>query len=107
MSAIWTELCSTADVLPGESHVAWFGDVALLVVNYDGIFYALEDKCSHEDFELSAGAFDPAKGEIECVLHGARFDVVSGEALCAPAYEPVRKYPLKVEDGIVWVRAPD
>lgn len=103
----WTVLCSTAEVLPGESNVAWFGDVPLLVVNLDGQFHALEDRCSHEDFELSAGPYDPATGQIECVLHGARFDVRSGEALCAPAYEPVRKYPLRVEDGIVYVREPD
>lgn len=107
MSDDWTALCATVDVLPGESQVAWFGDVPILVVNYDGQFYALEDKCSHEDFELSAGAFDPDKGEIECVLHGARFDVRSGDALCAPAYDPVRKYPLKIEGGMVYVREPN
>ena len=28
----------------------------------------------------------------------------SGEALCAPAYEPVRKFPVKVEDGVVYTR---
>ena len=107
MNDEWAALCSTAEVLPGESHVAWFGDVALVVVNYDGAFYALEDKCSHEDFELSAGDFNPESGEIECVLHGARFDVRSGDALCAPAYEPVRKYPTRVQDGMVYVREPD
>jgi len=106
VSQDWTVLCTTAEVLPGESHVAWFGDVALVVVNHDGQFYALEDRCTHEDFELSAGPYDPATGQIECVLHGARFDVRSGEALCPPAYEPVRSYPLKVEDGLVYVREP-
>ncbi|MEJ5207136.1 non-heme iron oxygenase ferredoxin subunit [Denitratimonas sp. CY0512] len=106
MSQDWTVLCATAEVLPGETHVAWFGDVALVVVNHDGQFYALEDRCTHEDFELSAGPFDPATGQIECVLHGARFNVRSGEALCPPAYEPVRSYPLKVEDGLVYVREP-
>jgi len=106
VSQDWTVLCATAEVLPGETHVAWFGDVALVVVNHDGQFYALEDRCTHEDFELSAGPFDPATGQIECVLHGARFNVRSGEALCPPAYEPVRSYPLKVEDGLVYVREP-
>ncbi|MCX7557357.1 non-heme iron oxygenase ferredoxin subunit [Xanthomonadaceae bacterium JHOS43] len=103
----WTVLCATAEVLPGETHVAWFDDVALVVINFDGMFYALEDRCTHDEFELSAGPFDPGTGQIECVLHGARFDVRSGEAMCAPAYEPVRKYPLKVEDGVIYVRDPD
>ena len=28
----------------------------------------------------------------------------TGQALCAPAYEPVAKFPVKVEDGIVYTR---
>jgi len=98
----WVRVCTTAELLPGESTVAWDGDTPILVVNLEGEFYALEDRCSHEDFELSAGNIDG--GQIECTLHGARFDLRSGEALCAPAYAPVRKFPVKVEDGVVYTR---
>ena len=100
----WVFVCATSQLLPGEQTVAWDGDTAILVVNYDGDYYALEDKCSHEDFELSAGNFDGEEATIECVLHGARFDVRDGRALCAPAYEPVVKFPVKVEAGGVWTR---
>ena len=100
----WVRVCATSELLPGETRVAWDGDTPILVCNYDGAFYALEDRCSHEDFELSAGAFDPATGTIECVLHGARFDVCDGRALSAPAYTPVAKFPVKVEDGSIWTR---
>ena len=106
MSAVWTFVCTTAELLPGEMKVA-FDDitgVAIAVFNLDGDLYALEDRCSHEEFELSAGPFDPATGEIECVLHGARFDVRDGRALCAPAYTPAPKFPVKCEDGGIWVR---
>ena len=98
----WVRVCATSELLPGESTVAWDGDTPILVVNLDGAFYALEDRCSHEDFELSAGAIEPADGTIEGTLHGARFDLRDGRALCAPAYEPVAKFPVKVEDGAVW-----
>jgi 3-phenylpropionate/trans-cinnamate dioxygenase ferredoxin subunit len=97
-------VCSLGQLLPGERAVAWAGDTAIAVFNLDGELYALEDRCSHEDFELSAGHFDAGEGSIECVLHGARFDVRDGRALCAPAYEPVAKFPVKVEDGGVWTR---
>ncbi len=100
----WVFVCATSQLLPGETTVAWDGDTPILVINHDGDFYALEDRCSHEDFELSAGAFDPATGSIECVLHGARFDVHDGRALCAPAYEPVAKFPVKVDDTGIWTR---
>ena len=98
----WVRVCATSELLPGEMRVAWDGDTPILVANLDGSYYALEDKCTHEDFELSAGTL--ADGQVECVLHGARFDLRSGEALCPPAYAPVPKFPVKVEDGAVWTR---
>ncbi|HST46046.1 MAG TPA: Rieske 2Fe-2S domain-containing protein, partial [Luteimonas sp.] len=85
----WIRVCATSELLPGETAVAWDGDTAILVLNLDGSLYALEDRCTHEDFELSAGAFDVVEGSIECVLHGARFDVRDGQPLCPPAYTPV------------------
>jgi 3-phenylpropionate/trans-cinnamate dioxygenase ferredoxin subunit len=47
---------------------------------------------------------DAAAATIECVLHGAKFDLRDGRALCAPAYEPVAKFPARVENGGVWTR---
>ncbi len=106
MSETWTYVCTTAELLPGEMKTA-FDEVTgagIVVFNLDGDLYALEDRCSHEDFELSSGQVDPAEGSVECVLHGARFDVRDGRALCAPAYEPVARFPVEVRDGGVWAR---
>ena len=106
MSEAWTYVCTSAELLPGEMKVAFdeVTAVPIAVFNFDGTLYALEDRCTHEDFELSAGHFDAGTGSIECVLHGARFDVRDGRALCAPTYEPVAKFPVKLEDGLVFVR---
>jgi len=106
MSQNWTFVCASGELLPGEMRSV-FDEVTgapILVFNLEGDLYALEDKCSHEDFELSSGVFEPAEGSIECVLHGARFDVRDGRALCAPAYSPVPKFPVKQEHGGVWTR---
>ncbi len=100
----WIRVCAQSEMAPGEMQVVFDGDTAILVCNYDGEYYALEDRCTHEDFELSAGEFDGRMGTIECVLHSAKFDVRNGVALCAPAYEPVRKFPVKCEEGAVWTR---
>lgn len=98
----WVRVCATNELLPGESKVAWDGDTPILVVNLGGELHAIEDRCTHEDFELSAGAIIGT--EIECVLHGARFDLRSGQARCAPAYLPVAKFPVKIDDHQVWTR---
>jgi 3-phenylpropionate/trans-cinnamate dioxygenase ferredoxin subunit len=100
----WTFVCATEQLLPGEKAVVWADDTPILVVNLDGDLYALEDRCSHEEFDLSSGEVDVAEGSISCVLHGARFDIREGTALCAPAYEPVAKLPVKIEHGGIWVR---
>ena len=102
--ADWVFVCTTTQLLPGEMTTAWDGDTAIAVFNHDGTVYALEDRCSHEDFELSAGNYDGEEATIECVLHGAKFDVRDGRPLCAPAYEPVPKFPVKVDDVGVWTR---
>lgn len=98
----WQAVCPLTELLPGEHTVCFDADTAILVCNIDGTIYALEDQCSHQDFELSPGKLEGA--EIECVLHGARFDVRTGQALCAPAYTPVAKFPVHIEDGIIYTR---
>ena len=100
----WVRVCAASELLPGESTVAWDGDTPIVVVNYDGAYYAMEDRCSHEDFELSAGSFDGTTGTIECVLHGSKFDVCDGQALNPPAYAPVVKFPVKLEGDAIWTR---
>lgn len=100
----WEFVCTEAELLPGEKKSVWHGDTQILVVNLDGDYFAVEDKCTHEDFELSAGPVDAEAGSIECVFHGAKFDLRSGEALCAPAYSPVAKFPVKLLDGAIWTR---
>lgn len=98
----WQAVCPMTELLPGEHTVCFDGDTAILVCNIDGEIYALEDKCTHQDFELSPGKLDGA--EIECVLHGARFDVRTGQALCAPAYAPVPKFPVRIDNGMIYTR---
>lgn len=100
----WTRACTSAELLPGESKVVWIDETAVLLCNLDGEVYALEDRCSHEDFELSAGTFDASGATVECVLHGAKFDVRTGHPLCPPAYVPVERFETRIEDGAVWVK---
>jgi 3-phenylpropionate/trans-cinnamate dioxygenase ferredoxin subunit len=77
------------------------GLVSVGVYNLDGVYYAIEDRCSHDDGPLCEGEFDPETGVVVCPRHGANFDIRSGEALTLPAFEPVSIYPVRVVDGMV------
>ena len=50
--------------------------------------FAINDVCSHSDASLSEG--DISDFKIECWLHGAEFDLRTGEALTPPAVAPVK-----------------
>lgn len=98
----WIKVCATAELLPGEYQNVYDGDTPIAVFNIDGELYAIEDVCTHDGGELTGGIIEGH--EIECPRHGARFDIRTGAVLCPPAYEPTAKFPVKVEDGVVYTR---
>ena len=89
---------------PGEVKIVHAGELSLGVYNLGGEFYAIEDRCSHDDGPLAEGDFDVEEGYAVCPRHGAHIDIRSGRPLTLPAVEPVETFPVRVEDGIVKVR---
>jgi 3-phenylpropionate/trans-cinnamate dioxygenase ferredoxin subunit len=63
--------------------------------------FAIGDVCSHSDASLAEGEI--ADFKIECWLHGAEFDLRTGEALTPPAVAPVKKYSVTVDGDSVTV----
>ena len=87
------------------------GGIKQVVVHGDlvGIYrvgndvYAINDVCTHEEAYLSEGEFEPEELEVECPLHGSRFNIVTGEVRILPATRPVDTYDVKVEGDLVLV----
>ena len=63
--------------------------------------YAVIDECSHAAIPLSEGEVEG--NEIECWLHGSRFDLRTGKPVNLPATEPVQTYPTTIEGDTVLV----
>jgi 3-phenylpropionate/trans-cinnamate dioxygenase ferredoxin subunit len=97
----WLDVGPVEDLPPGSWRRVDLADEAIVVFNVDGTYYAIEDVCTHDGGELSGGEFEGT--EVICPRHGSRFSVITGEALTPPAYEPVAKFPVRVEQGIVQV----
>jgi len=54
----------------------------------------LIDVKGHEEASLAEGEI--SGHEVTCLLHGAKFDVRTGEVLGPPAYDDVGSYPVRV-----------
>jgi 3-phenylpropionate/trans-cinnamate dioxygenase ferredoxin subunit len=95
-------IATTGEVAPGELKQFELDGRPVGLCNIDGEFYAFEDICTHQFAHLSDGEFDGEK-EVKCPLHGARFDVRSGEAKSLPAVKSLPTHEIKVEDGEIYV----
>jgi 3-phenylpropionate/trans-cinnamate dioxygenase ferredoxin component len=98
------EVCPVEELPPGEVKIVHAGELSVGVYNLGGEFYALEDRCSHDNGPLCEGDFDLEEGVAVCPRHGANIDIRSGRALTLPAVEAVRTFPVRVVDGMVKVQ---
>ena len=99
---------ATADELaPGEGMAVTVdrgdgdGRLGIAVFNVDGEFHAIKNRCTHVGGSLGNGRL--AGTTVTCPLHGAKFDVTTGDVLQPPADEAVRTYDVQVAWGEVRV----
>lgn len=63
--------------------------------------FAIGDTCTHSEASLSDG--EVSDNKIECWLHGAEFDLRTGEVLSLPATIGVKTYPVLVNDDSITI----
>ena len=69
---------------------------AVCVTRVGDEVFAIADTCTHSEASLSEGEVTGTK--IECWLHGAEFDLRTGQALTPPATEALKTFNVK-RDG--------
>lgn len=75
--------------------------VAVCVTRVGDEIFAVEDTCTHSEASLSEGEVSGTK--IECWLHGAEFDLRTGEALTPPATSALKTFKVEVNGNQVVV----
>ena len=90
---------------PGSMKLVVVGPAEYVgVYNCGGSFYAIEDRCSHDDGPLCEGEWDEETCRVICPRHGSAFDLATGNPLSLPAFEPVATYPVTIgDDGVIRV----
>jgi 3-phenylpropionate/trans-cinnamate dioxygenase ferredoxin component len=104
MSSEWVDVGGADEVADSGSLSADVDGLALLVVRCGSDLYAIEDRCTHDGEALEGAEVESC--QIVCPRHGARFCVRTGEALTPPAYEPLRTFKVRVENGRILVENP-
>lgn len=101
MAGNWIDVAARDDVPDDDVMSASAGGVEIALYRVEGDVFATAQYCSHGHARLCDGFLDGY--DIECPLHQGKFDIRDGRATCAPATDPVRTYPVKIEDGRVYV----
>lgn len=95
------KVAKTADLDEGEMMMVEVSGEQVLLCKVDGKFHAISDVCTHAEGSLSDGYLEGV--EVECPLHGSRFDVRTGEAVGLPATDPVQRFAVRVEGNDILV----
>ncbi len=97
----FTRVCSLSELEDGTPKLVHIDGTPISVVRTEGEVYAIYDICSHANVSLSEGEVDDC--QIECWLHGSRFDLRTGKPSGPPATRPVPVYPVTIEGDDVLV----
>lgn len=101
MSKRFVKVGLDSDIPEGEVKVFEAENTGIALARVGGALFAVEDVCTHDDGPLGEGGLEGC--EIVCPRHGARFDIRTGVATRMPAAGPVAVFPVKVENGEVFV----
>jgi 3-phenylpropionate/trans-cinnamate dioxygenase ferredoxin component len=95
------DICTVSELPPGERKLVEWEDLEIGVFNCGGEYFAIEDRCSHDDGPLAHGELDDERCTVECPRHGSLFDLRTGKPKTLPAYVPVDTFPVHVDDDTI------
>ncbi|MFM2068446.1 MAG: hypothetical protein RLZZ584_3355 [Pseudomonadota bacterium] len=98
----WVDALSTDDLPSDDVRGMTVAGRDIAVYTVGDEVYASDNLCTHGHARLCDGFLDGH--EIECPLHQGKFDVRTGQPICAPVTEAVRTYPVRIEGGRVFLQ---
>ena len=99
----WIRITPAENIPPREGRTVRVGSLSLAVFNTGSEFRAVENRCPHSGGPLADGIVGGTT--VTCPLHNWRICLESGRITkpCDASTPAVRTFPIKVEDGIVWL----
>ncbi|MFM8254650.1 MAG: non-heme iron oxygenase ferredoxin subunit [Actinomycetota bacterium] len=84
-----------SELTPGAPKLVMVDGTPVCVALIDDEIFAIGDTCTHSDASLSEGELNGSL--IECWLHGAEFDMRTGEAVTPPATAPAKNFDVHID----------
>ncbi len=100
----WIDVASEGDLFEGAGVPVTHEGREIALFWLDGQVFATDNLCTHGDARLCDGFVEGH--EVECPFHQARFDLRTGQPTCGPAIDPVRTWPVRIENHRVLVQLP-
>ncbi|MEY3169209.1 MAG: hypothetical protein RL421_452 [Actinomycetota bacterium] len=88
-------------LVDGKPKKITLGDKDVCVARIGDEVFAVADMCTHSEASLSEG--DISNHKIECWLHGAEFDLRTGEAKTPPAVEALETFAVRRDGDTVTI----
>lgn len=102
---LWIEVCKISEFDRVPVKTISYEDIPIAVFKVGNELYAIVDECTHMEASLSEGNIE---GEtITCPLHGAKFNLRTGDVLSLPAASPIQVLPVRVDKETVFVDVED
>ena len=99
----WRNAVDVGDLADGEPVRVRIKETDIALVRLGPRVFGISNICTHALAYLSDGYVDTDDASIECPLHQARFDLETGRRLSGPRCDGLQVFPVKVEDGTVYV----
>jgi 3-phenylpropionate/trans-cinnamate dioxygenase ferredoxin subunit len=90
-----------SNLVEGKPQKISLGDKDVCVARIGEEVFAVADICTHSEASLSEG--DISNYKIECWLHGAEFDLRTGEAVTPPAVEALETFEVRRDGDTVTI----
>jgi 3-phenylpropionate/trans-cinnamate dioxygenase ferredoxin subunit len=98
---VFHRVARSGQVPEGYVRRFYVDDLECAVARLRGTVHATSNYCTHLDCLLSSGKL--VDDGIRCSCHGSVFDLENGDPIYPPATQPIRVYPVREEDGEVFV----
>ena len=98
---VFHRVARSGQVPEGYVRRFYVDELECAVARLGGKAYATSNYCTHLDCLLSSGKL--VDDGLGCSCHGSVFDLETGDPVYPPATEPIQVYPVKEEDGQVYV----